>query len=354
MLILMDQRWLVYIVFALAITLVLSLLRIRKERKLLKEFSDYLQMKNLGKPRTLFSEARKVFLSLAIVAGLGLVLSDPRWKTTEKYEEKEPLLFSLWLDNSLSMLARDVLIIDKADEKKISRKEMIVAETRNFVGAADIDRIGLGIFADKAYSVLPLLSANTPHFKRIFFEELDRIEGLDPNLMVQGTNFGWPVWRALEGFGKKTPYKKVIIILTDGEQQGEQEELSAVLAQAIRLFLEREGSIYLVGVGNPQKESLIPKTVRQGEIGEYLTLPSGNFIKTKPDFVFLAEMARSMGGKFFPATTGKDLKNAIKEIVKERRVVEVKERVVYYDMWQYILLIVVAAMFLINPRIELI
>ena len=106
--------------------------------------------------------------------------------------------------------------------------------------------------------------------------------------------------------------KKVLILLSDGEDHGE--ELKAEL----RELVERHIPAYCVGIGGSREGALIPIGQHNGE-KQYLTGANRQPIRTTFDESTLQEVAERSGGRYYRAQTGMEMNQAFSDIFVRAR-----------------------------------
>lgn len=267
-----------------------------------------------------------LFISAAL-AGLALVLLGPKWLTLEERPENEGMEIVFALDVSLSMLAEDV---------KPNRLQRAKMEIENLVKEIQNDRLGLVVFAGKAFSLLPYL---TQDYERVFLRTLGLISENYARFIPYGTNVGNALLLSLEVFSNR-PNEKVLILLTDGE---EQLAVRSQVAEAVKLLLEKKNiSLYMIGIGDPAVPSRIPKKDRHGLTVGYERDQEGDIIETQPNPSFLKEIAQLTGGAYLHDATGGELKNIFRAAIeKHRKVVGIRQKKVFMDLSRHFLATVV-------------
>lgn len=328
-----QYLWLV-IVTCILTSFLYSLSLIRK-RKWLKEYRRLGVLKRLGRIPRIRGEILKIIIISIAVLGLGLVLLGPIIETTEPYFEKEKLELIITLDGTISMLA----------EVPSSRLDLAKREIENLTRALEAenlqDLVGLVIFTNKAFSLCP----PTYDYEGMFLRSLDRVDGkfLRYALPQRGTNIGEGLQESLSSFSQE-PVGKVLILLTDGEPQGEASELEASLTDAIKILSKMKGiSVYIIGVGDSSKSSYIPTV--DGK--DYERDPkTGRPIRTQPNPKYLKRLARLTGGVYIHSATGEELRDSLEKILKtERKEVQKGTIKVAKDITQYILGLVLVLLF---------
>ncbi|MEE9584568.1 MAG: VWA domain-containing protein [Candidatus Brocadiales bacterium] len=309
-------------VICLAI-LLLYLYSYRRKRRWLRDFGSIeLIVKESRVPRAFRDVLKGVFVSLA-AAGLALVLLGPRWLTIEEQYEREGMEIVFALDVSLSMLAEDV---------KPNRLQRAKMEIENLVGELHNDRLGLVVFAGKAFSLLPYL---TQDYELVFLRMLGLIKENYSRFVPYGTNIGNALLISLDAFSDK-PNEKVLILLTDGE---EQIAVRSQAAEAVRLILENKNiSLYMIGIGDPNKASRIPKKDKYGVTVGYEKDQEEKVIGTRPNPSFLKEMAQLTGGSYTHDATGEELEDIFTAAIEShRKIVGIRTKNILIDVSRHFL-----------------
>lgn len=316
-----EYRFIVYALSGLIFLLYLFLclrksawLRAFGQRSLINRFSKI--------PKIHRNLLKGACMSAACCA-LGLVVLQPKWQTTRDHYEKQGLEIVFVLDVSISMLAEDV---------KPNRLQRAKTEIARLVQGLEGDRVGLVVFAARAFSLLPY---PTNDYERVFLRILNMINENYVRFVPYGTNIGNAFILAMDTFSKENS-KKVMIFLTDGE---EQIITRSQIAEAVKLLLERRDiAIYVVGIGDPEKAAPIPKRDKEGNITGYEITEEEEIIYTKPNPIFLREIAEMVGGTYQHDATGDELKHIFGQVVeKHKKIVGVKKKSIMKDISQYFL-----------------
>ncbi|HHT9119755.1 MAG TPA: vWA domain-containing protein [Candidatus Hypogeohydataceae bacterium YC41] len=323
MLVFLHEEYLWAVGLVSLVVFLLYLFNLYRKRAWMMDFGRMELLLKAGNfPGILRNAVRGLFISLA-VAGLALVLLGPQWLTQEEQYEREGLEIVFALDVSLSMLAEDV---------KPNRLQRAKAEISNLVSELKDDRVGIVVFAGKAFSLLPYL---TQDYERIFLRTLSLINERYARFVPYGTNIGNALLLSLEVYSDK-PNEKVLILLTDGE---EQIAVRSQMAEAVKLLLEKKHiSLYMVGIGDPSVFSRIPHKDSSGQIVGFEKDIEGKIIETCPNPSFLNEIAQLTGGKYTHDATGDELKNIFRKAIEEhRKVVGIKTRKILVDLSRHFL-----------------
>lgn len=214
----------------------------------------------------------------------------------------------LVMDISTSMQEADFSL----NNRRIDRLTAVKAAADNFVAQRPNDRFGVILFGTRAYLQAPITADKTA------VREI--LRSMDAGMAGNSTAIGDAVGLALKNLkdrGDKD--EKVIILLTDGENN----DGSLSMPQAISLAKNEKIKIYTIGVGNA--DSFISSF-----FGVKVAAP-----RMEIDEVSLKKLAEETKGNYFRATDTQSLQNIYNEINKlepseneDQYVAEVKE--LYY------------------------
>jgi Ca-activated chloride channel homolog len=177
-----------------------------------------------------FPTARAVLIVTA-GAALALAAAGPRWGERTVVRESQSLNLVLALDVSRSMLVRD------AAPDRLERMRLLV---RRVVRDLPGDRIGLVVFAGRAYVLAPMTSDHSA---------LDLyIDALDPEIVSQGgTAVALGIQQATDLVRARPELggDRVVLLISDGEAHEERTEVMAAVERARRAGVV----VNTVGVG---------------------------------------------------------------------------------------------------------
>jgi len=289
----------------------------------LKAFGQKSFIKRFSNIPTIYRNILKGISISAACCALGLIILQPKWQTAQDQYEKEGLEIIFVLDVSISMLAEDV---------KPNRLERAKREIAHMVKTLKEDRVGIVVFAARAFTLLPY---PTTDYENVFLRVLDMINEHYVRFVPYGTNIGNAFMAAMDSFSKEER-KKVIILLTDGEEQIIRR---SQVAEAIKLLLEKKDiSTHIVGIGDTKKASRIPKRDEHGNIKGYETTEEGEIVYTKPDPRLLREIAEMVRGVYQHSETGSELKNIFTQVIEENKnIIGIKKKNIFIDVSQYFL-----------------
>ena len=217
------------------------------------------------------------------------------------------------LDLSRSMMAEDL---------KPNRFEAAKQKISDFVALFPKDRIGIVIFAEKVFTLLPL-STDLELIKKM----VDQIT-LGP--LGDGTNIGDALALAVGRLIQSQAKSKVILLLTDGVSNVG----TLTPLQAAEMAATNKIKIYTVGIGG-DKAAKIPVGSNMFGQQTYQMIPGGSV-----DAKGLKEIADMTNGKSYMANNNKALQEVLNEINKmERTQIEHSGRIIYQELYFKYLLI---------------
>ncbi|TLD42375.1 MAG: BatB [Candidatus Jettenia ecosi] len=316
-----EYKILVYTLSGLIFLLYLFLYR--RKHAWLKAFGQRALIDRFSKIPNIYRNILKGLSISAAFCAMSLAILQPKWQTTQDYYEKEGLEIVFVLDVSISMLAEDV---------KPNRLQRAKMEISNLVRELEDDRVGLVVFAARAFSLLPY---PTNDYEKVFLRILNMINENYVRFVPYGTNIGNAFILAMNSFSKENA-KKVMIFLTDGE---EQIITRSQVAEAVKLLLEKKDiAIYVVGIGDSKKASPIPKRDKEGNVIGYEATEEGETIYTKPNPKFLGEIAEIVGGTYQHDATGDELKHIFTQVIEQNKnIIGIKKKNIIRDVSQYFL-----------------
>lgn len=233
-----------------------------------------------------------VLLSLAFVFVV-LGFANPQIGTKQEKVKREGIDVIIALDVSNSMLAEDI------KPNRLMRAKNFIG---NFIDELHNDRLGMIVFAGRAYLQMPLTvdySAGRMYLKSI-----------NTNMVpTQGTAIGEAVNLARQSFAKGDNKSKALIILSDGEdnEDGAESAIEDAAKEGIKVFT--------IGVGSANGGPIPYGT-------DFKRDNENNIVLTKLNQAMLKDLAGKGKGKFFMLGSGKE---EIGAIFKELGRIQTKE-----------------------------
>jgi len=306
------------------------LYRIWKKRAI-KRFGDLDVITQL---MPLFSGKKLVFKFLLLMLAyvfLIIGLANPQiGSKLEKIQRKGADLM-IALDVSNSMLSQDI---------RPDRLTRAVQGITKLVDRLEGDRIGIVVFAGKAYVQLPITTDYSA--AKMFLSTIST-----QMVPSQGTAIGDAIDLSVESF-KTDERSKAIIIITDGENHegNALESAQAAAAKGIKIFT--------IGMGSPEGSPIPVYDANDRQTG-YKSDRQGQTIISKLDETALQQIASAGNGIYVRASTGQDgLIKIIDEINSlEKKEIETKMFSEYEGRFQYFLavsLLLLIIEFLIPER----
>jgi len=271
-----ESNWAFYLLFILPVIIFLILFEYRKKRAGLKLFADPDLLPVLTRPiKRGIIFLKGLFLVIAVFFII-LACAGPRWGFHLQEVQRRGVDIVFLLDVSASMQAEDV---------KPDRLERAKREITDFLKIAAGDRIGLVLFAGDAFVQCPL----TLDYDAIamFLGSV----GVDA-LPVQGTDMGQGIKTALNAFDFKSAIDKVIVMITDGEDnegRGLQQTDKA---------MDKGVKIFVYGIGEPSGAPIPDET------GGFKKDKIGNLILSKLNEKDLRRIAKAADGRYVRSVTG--------------------------------------------------
>ncbi|GDX51429.1 membrane protein [Bacteroidota bacterium] len=236
--------------------------------------------------------AKFILLSLAYIF-IVFGFANPQIGTKQELVKRQGIDVMIALDVSNSMMSDDV---------KPSRLDRAKNFISNFIDQLNNDRLGMIVFAGKAYMQMPLTVDYSA--ARMYLHTINT--NMVPS---QGTNIAEAIDLANQGFPDDNKAHKALIIITDGEDNegGVDEKISDAVKQGTK--------IYTLGVGS-ENGSPIPME------NDFKRDEDGNIVLSKLNQQMLKEIASKGNGKFFMVGSGTD---EIDSLMKELKGIGTKQ-----------------------------
>lgn len=220
----------------------------------------------------------KSALSLAALGFMLLALAGPRWGSHYQEVIQKGIDIMILVDVSPSMLVEDV---------KPNRLERARREISDFLRVVQGDRVGLVAFSGAAFTQCPLT---------LDYGALQMfLNALRPDLIpVPGTDLGGAIETGISSFDAKSETDKVILLITDGEDN----EKRGV--QAAREAAKRGVKIFVFGIGDPSGG---PIPTGEGK-GGFKKDKGGKLILSRLNEQGLRDITSATGGTYARSMAG--------------------------------------------------
>jgi Ca-activated chloride channel family protein len=266
-------------------------------------------------PRSQIGESSKtpigrwicLLLSVSGIAFLSLSLTQPRLPLGYAKNKIEVNDIFLVVDVSRSMLAEDF---------KPNRLVVAKEKIREFIKLRPTDRIGIVIYGEKAFTLLPLSTD-----LKLIDEMVNEIQ---VGFLGSGTNIGDALALAVGRATQSLAKNKVIILLTDGVSNvGNMTPIQAA-EEANKIGVK----VYTIGIGKKGNS----RSLKSG-LG-YQRLPGGSV-----DLDTLDKISAITNGKSYYAGNTESLSSVLKEIQSlEKTEIDASSKIIYKELyWKYLL-----------------
>ena len=326
--------YVLYFMLALPVFVLFFMLMVSKRRKALKSLGDWTLLERLMPEYSSTRSTLKFILLMIAWVFLVMALAGPQIGSKLEKIKRKGIDVVFALDVSNSMMAQDIT------PSRLERSKQAISR---LLDKMDNDRVGLVIFAGKAYVQMPVTSDYAA--AKLF------LSGVNPGMVpTQGTAIGQAIDRSASCFaeGKQS---RAIIVITDGENH-EDDAVDAArraAAQGIKVFT--------VGMGLPDGAP-IPLYNGALQIG-YKTDEQGQTVITKLDDKMLSEIAVAGNGMYVRASNSQ---SGVKEVFDKLNSLEKTEYDSrffsdYEERFQYMLIaaliVLLAELFLVERKSRL-
>ncbi|MFH0974979.1 MAG: VWA domain-containing protein [Spirochaetota bacterium] len=273
-----DQLWALNFLWIVPLAALAIIFGLRKKRIALLKFAD-----NKLFPKITGEEKKgriyfKIILFLASLTLIVFALSGPRWGSRYQEVNQQGVDIMIAVDVSSSMLAQDV---------KPTRMENAKREIHDFIKAVNGDRLGLVAFAGTAFVQCPLTLDYAA--LQMFLSELG------PDLLpVAGTDIGAAIDTAVSSFDEKSNTDRVILLITDGEDNEGKGIKAAERAAGKNI------KIFVFGTGDTAGA---PVPATDGS-GGFVKDSHGQLVLSRLDEAGLSKIATASGGNYVRSVAG--------------------------------------------------
>lgn len=259
--------------------------------------------------KSLFLGLGRYFFMVLALVGLGLIgFASMQPRSPLGYEKNKIEVNDVFLvvDVSRSMLAEDF-----PPNRLVVAKEKI----REFIKLRPTDRIGIVVYGEKAFTLLPLSTD-----LKLIDEMINEIQ---VGFLGPGTNIGDALALAVGRASQSLAKNKVIVLLTDGVSNvGNMTPI-----QAAQEAKKAGVKVYTIGIGRKANDRVLKS--RQG----YRRLPGGSV-----DTDTLKKISSITNGKNFYAGNTEALETVLNEIQKlEKTKIDSSSKIIYKELyWSYL------------------
>lgn len=255
-----------------------------------------------------------IILRSTAIALFVIALARPQYGNEQTKVKTEGIDIVLAVDVSGSMLAEDFEI----GGRRYNRLYVIKQVVKDFIQKRTNDRLGLVVFAGRAYTQCPM----TLDYGML----LQFLEKVEIGMVEDGTAIGSGIGSSVDRLKNTKAKSKVVILLTDGRNNaGEIDPFTAAeIAKTLGI------KVYTIGAGTkglapfPAIDLFGNTVMRQ--------------VKIDIDDDALREIAKITDGKYYRATDTESLKEIYRQIDKlEKTESEVTQYTEYSELFHYFL-----------------
>lgn len=267
-----EHLWFLWII---PIAIILYLLRLQKQKARLKKIGEQHLVEQQLEGKIDGRLTTKLLLTLiALTSAIFGIANLRKGDANETGIRKGSDIFFA-LDVSKSMLARDL------EPDRLTRSKQLIARV---MSRMKNDRVGLVVFAGKAYLQTPLtIDYNAAQML---------LEAAHPGMIpTQGTVLADAIQLANNSFSEDQKTFKTLILISDGEDHDAE-------AMQIAKKVAADGlKIYTVGIGSPEGTTIFDPERGGEKIDE-----NGQPVITKLNEANLQNIAQNAGGEYFRLT----------------------------------------------------
>jgi len=274
----LARPWMLNFIWLLPLVAVILIVTSRRNKTALARLADPELIPRLTEESISGRAFVKGVLVLLAFTLMVVALAGPRWGSHYQEVSRKGVDIMLLVDVSPSMLVEDI---------KPTRLERARREIFDFIRVVQGDRVGLTAFAGAAFVQCPLT---------LDYAALQMfLSSLTPDLIpVTGTDLGAAIQAGVASFDPKAETDKVLLLITDGEDNEGQgiEAARTAAAQGIKIFV--------FGVGDPSGGP-IPN---DSNTGGFRKDKAGQVVLSKLDEEGLKKIAGLTGGVYVRSVTG--------------------------------------------------
>lgn len=279
-----GQPWFFYLLILIPFLIIWKVIKGKSQQAAIN-VSSIGGLQNVSSWKTTFNSIPFLLRLLALTCII-FALARPQTRNDEKLTEGEGVDIVLCIDVSGSMTAQDFTPNRMEAAKKVAE---------DFVDQRQTDRIGIVIFSGESFTQCPL---TTDH--EVLKSQIEQIRN---GLLEDGTAIGSGLATSVDRLRTSTAKSKVVILLTDGINNGGLIDPATAKEIAKRFAVK----VYTIGVGT---DGYAPTPV---------STPMGIVMQNQKvdiDEKLLTNIANETGGRYFRAKDNQSLKNIYNAIDK--------------------------------------
>ena len=308
------------LLLAIPLLLVFFIFYIQWKKRAIKQFIDQKLYGEINSDQSQRKGLIKFTIRLIAILLLIIGLLNPKIGTRLETVTREGVDVVFALDVSKSMLAEDV-----APNRLLKAKHILSKAIDQLIN----DRVGIIIYAGKAYAQLPLTTDYTA--AKMFLKNIstDRVP-------TQGTDIAKAVEMSLSYFESGTEQNRTLFILSDGESHEDGALEAAELASSNGIIINSISLGTAEGGPIPIKQNGIIKSYKKDK--------DDKVVVTKMDIQTLQQISLSTGGSFIHGIHTNESLDFIKAQLDKMEKVESETELYsdYEDQFQWFLILSLA------------
>lgn len=307
-----EKIWFWTLLIIPVILVLFTLLQVWK-LKAQKKFANTVTLNRLSPNKSVFKPVLKIILICLVFASLAMALVNPKNGTKLETVKREGVDIVFAVDVSKSMLAEDIA------PSRLDKTKQLVTQIINNLAS---DRVGIIAYAGKAFPQLPI---TTDYGSAKMF-----LGNMNTNMLSsQGTAISEAIKLATTYFDNQEQTNRVLIILSDGEDHGE--EAIEMANQAKEAGIK----IFTIGVGD-KKGGPIP-IKQKGVISHYKKDSQGETVITRLNEDTLIDIAEAGNGAYINGKSTADVIARVRTVLNamDKTEFEAKQFADFKDQFQW-------------------
>lgn len=282
----LDNKKYFFLFIAIALMVLLFIADLLWKKKRQKDFASAKAMQILAPNRSKNKQIIKTVLYLVSLIAIVIGLVNPKIGTRIMTVKRQGVDIVFTLDVSKSMLAQDMA------PDRLAKMKQLASQIISNLGP---DRVGIVGYAGSAFPMLPI---TTDHYAAKMY-----LQSMNTDMVSsQGTAFEDAIYVA-SNYYDNTKTSKVMILISDGEDHGEE------MDEAIAIAKSKDIKIITIGVGT-EKGGSIPIRTSRGV--EYKRDWNNEIVVTKLNSNTLKHIAETTGGKYYYGSNTQEIVDLIK------------------------------------------
>ncbi|MCD7975703.1 MAG: VWA domain-containing protein [Tannerellaceae bacterium] len=289
-----------YLLFLIPVVILFYIYTILRKRKALKAYGNPALLSELMPEVSYKRQHLKFWILLAALTVVIFIIAGPQFGSKLETVKRQGVEIMVCLDVSNSMLAEDV-----APNRLDKSKQMLSRLTDGLTN----DKVGLIVFAGEAFTQIPITS---DYISAKMF-----LSSISPSMVSsQGTAIGAAINLAVRSFTPSETSDKTIIIITDGEDHGD-DAIGAATKAA-----EKGIRVNIVGVGLPNGAP-----IPIGGNNNFMRDKEGNVVITRLNEQMCQDIAAAGQGMYVCADNTNSALKALQNEIDKMNKSEVESKV---------------------------